>query len=987
MKKLTTLLFFTIVTSLSFSQETEILNVKSLDFSVEGSSFPNALIESENYIYFTAQNNVKGRELWKMDKSSKIVSIVKDIRPGGTSSLDDYNNLGGLIDEDLLIFFATDDPDEPLVIKNLWRTDGTEEGTYKLDNIRPGEFNDYVHATLNGEFYFVGKRGGGYDKNLYKTNGTIEGTFELFNNDESFEEVTHIFVFNNTLYFTANYQNIGLQLWKMNSDGNSFELVSNIGTQESEGISFFNEFLFLNDQIYFYANDGVHGNELWKTTGELEGTVMVKDIYPDGTNVDLNNSSTGLMGIVHNNVLYFSAKSEDNDAYEYLYKTDGTAEGTIKVNTSNNTNSLPLFFGFNKNNFIEFGDKIIFKAIKSGQGDCLWVTDGTQSGTIFLKDILPGNYSNGISDFTVRGDEIYFLAYSDIAVANKNLWKTNGTTEGTVKVFEDVISSNLINTSSSSLFFAKHDDVNGVEVNELQPQSNVPLIVWNINRLGSTKPGELKKLNGKLVFHSDYKNIIITEGELEASIKLDFDDFPGTNFSLYDVEELGNNIFISGFKQHIGSQIFKYNTTMQNLELFKQFTFGSDVTTKFKKKDDLLFFNGDGSLWKTNGFSEETSIISGTEGYLGNNFHSLVYNNKLYYSGNFPNQHAIHTLDMTQSHTEEVINLPGPNWTPLETATIVDKFRDGFLISNYQLAGNNSHIGNLYFSKGLQSNTIKLIDVDGPIWDIWSGFYGGVLGEKAVFFEFRQEYTPGIYLYVTDGTPEGTHYLNKSFFGMIEGKVCGNYLYFLIIGDNEYKLYRTDGTEEGTVFVEDIYTEGGSNPDKGCFTCTNQGYFIYTPNFANRQVKMTDGIVTKTFNLNFTNELDFTNNPTEGIKEVFVIDDKLYLVIVKSDSGKELYVTSIADIELSTTFYNSTKDNNLFTLLPNPTKDLVTIEMNANQLIKQVKIYNLSGALISTIDSNENSKMAIDSSNLTSGIYIVEVWTNSGKSSKKLIKK
>ncbi len=33
-------------------------------------------------------------------------------------------------------------------------------------------------------------------------------------------------------------------------------------------------------RFMFPANDGEHGFELWKSDGTAEGTIMVKDIYP-----------------------------------------------------------------------------------------------------------------------------------------------------------------------------------------------------------------------------------------------------------------------------------------------------------------------------------------------------------------------------------------------------------------------------------------------------------------------------------------------------------------------------------------------------------------------------------------------------------------------------------------------------------------------------------------------------------------------------------
>ena len=82
-----------------------------------------------------------------------------------------------------------------------------------------------------------------------------------------------------------------------------------------------NNFTELDGVLYFTADDGIHGNELWKSDGTPEGTVLVQDISPgsiDGRPADSNPTQL----TAFNGALFFSARS---DTSEYgLWRTNGT---------------------------------------------------------------------------------------------------------------------------------------------------------------------------------------------------------------------------------------------------------------------------------------------------------------------------------------------------------------------------------------------------------------------------------------------------------------------------------------------------------------------------------------------------------------------------------------------------------------------------------------------------------------------------------------
>jgi ELWxxDGT repeat protein len=82
---------------------------------------------------------------------------------------------------------------------------------------------------------------------------------------------------------------------------------------------------------------------------------------------------------------------------------------------------------FHKNYLIDdlyaFNGEVFFGA-DGGEGLAFWKSDGTEGGTVFLKQIWrPGIYGYAVSNGT-----LFFDADDN---SGRTLWKTDGTTEGT----------------------------------------------------------------------------------------------------------------------------------------------------------------------------------------------------------------------------------------------------------------------------------------------------------------------------------------------------------------------------------------------------------------------------------------------------------------------------------------------------------------------------------------------------------------------------
>lgn len=81
---------------------------------------------------------------------------------------------------------------------------------------------------------------------------------------------------------------------------------------------------------------------------------------------------------------------------------------------------------------IAMGNTAFFAATSFTYGTELWKSDGTTDGTVMVKDINPGTSSSYLSKLTILGNTLYFIAND--GTSGTELWKSDGTPEGTLLV-------------------------------------------------------------------------------------------------------------------------------------------------------------------------------------------------------------------------------------------------------------------------------------------------------------------------------------------------------------------------------------------------------------------------------------------------------------------------------------------------------------------------------------------------------------------------
>ncbi|MCM2277254.1 MAG: hypothetical protein NDJ89_04205 [Oligoflexia bacterium] len=387
-------------------------------------------------VYYSEGLGQEGGELWRTDGTPEGTYLVKDILPGtltngtpSSSSPQNFTEVNGIV------FFTAQDANTGV---ELWKTDGTEAGTVRVKDINPGadSSNPSELTSFQGRLYFSAEDQGSNSAELWQSDGTEVGTVKLKDiyPGSTGSKPHDFFQWRGLLYFSAHVDatyNYRTLLWQ--SDGTSG------GTTPAPDFlsTCLPEFLgdptvIFQDSLICLKMDSTGTSELWKSDGTASGTILLK---------------AGLLSTLTHfksagNLLYFTTGSEEFG--HELWKTDGTPGGTALIDiVPGPGSSYPTLLA-------DLNGILIFAAWDPTHGNELWRSDGTKEGTRIILDIspgaIPGIYCSFgalghidygcIKNFVVSQGHLWFSAID--RVHGVELWRSDGTAQGTVLV-QDIV--------------------------------------------------------------------------------------------------------------------------------------------------------------------------------------------------------------------------------------------------------------------------------------------------------------------------------------------------------------------------------------------------------------------------------------------------------------------------------------------------------------------------------------------------------------------
>lgn len=475
-------------------------------------------------------------------------------------------------------------------------------------------------------------------------------------------------------------------------------------------------------------------------------------------------------------------------------------------------------------NITKFRDKICFTSYYSSYQRGLWLYEES------TQNIYSLDRSGSVGTLKVVDNSLYYTKYAN----SYELWKTDGTTEGTMLVKELNNNNDILQPTAynGKLYFIMYNQVGASKIWVSDGTEQGTHVLKDVNPENTDdRIYNLFVFNNSLYFRansSDYGNELWKSNGTESGTVLFKDIATGTaNSDPSNPIIHNNNFFFFCTTPENGTELWKSDGTPEGTILFKEFVPGPTGLNAYQQNLEgisvpgqhfifLTNYNNYRRLWKSDGTNEGTTELKILDPqtdniYLFSDFKLL--NNKPYFIG-----------EEFYGTTRQIWSTDG---TPENTVPVVDSaLLNGGNISNFSASDNYlifSVFGNDYdlkpwVSNGTQEGTRLISNVS--LQGTSAGYFEFVSVSDKTYFPAGYNSANGVELWSTDGTAFNTKMvkdLSHRFSGILtgRGKLSSTKLNDKLIfagnnGLSSTEPFISDGTQEGTHIIKDISPDGGS---------------------------------------------------------------------------------------------------------------------------------------------------------------------------------
>ncbi|MBU6413508.1 MAG: hypothetical protein KGS45_08540 [Planctomycetes bacterium] len=785
---------------------------------------------------FPAPDPNYGRVLWKSDGTTTGTTLVRDY---GIDNLTTQSPRDFVLYQNRLFFTSN-----LFNSSDLWicSTNGTSCGTRVhfriLSDGGTGGLRPAKLTVMGDWLYYVGwsPNGNAQGIELHRTDGTAANTTIVadLTPGANGTSITTVVTNGSRLFLVATVPNtIGTELYI--SDGSTITPVDiATGAASSNPASL----TILGSTCYFTASTLASGNELWKSDGTVNGTLLAADIIPGASSSLPTNLST------HDGNLYFAAMGRDANNVNIgneLFVYDGTAATLVADIFPGSNSSSPT-------RVITHGPDAYFSAIDSTFSSRLYRTRGTAGTTVSIAPSLRLNLSGGggaTIDMASTANGVVFRAQPNNQTPF-SIWVTDGTVGNATNISS--VYPNGSTTSGTSAYMTPLGDGRVIFSGATSTMNFEPWITdgtvngtFELRDIWTTAQGSSPQTfvpwNDQFAFLATalgtYRELYATQGTPSSTIPL-LAIPPGNderNISTFTPWS-GGGALIAASNTSTPFQVLNIPSPGAAPEILADNFIATNLipinnsllaTAQNGVYTDLYILSAGNPPTFLDPINRPHSVGSNT---------SVEMNGWLYFTGQNESDNNLYWLWRTDGTTTQPI---------VRLAVGSDTVSS---ISRMTRAGNRLYMRittsftgtELWTSDGTAQGTHIVTDLNpGTASGIVANDFlsVGVLGERLVFRAVHP--TQGIELFITDGTPNGTYSLGDINPGTANGSSWASGTNLQVVGTKIFvagtspefgsELWMSDGSPNSLTRITDLFPgPESSNPSR--FTTDGEKLFF-----------------------------------------------------------------------------------------------------------------------------------------------------------------